>query len=227
MPVLLGKRMNRITRALTAALLIQASSAHAAFFTSDAAFLGANPDLTTLDFEGIAASGSFAAYTPAGFSSPEAAFVLSATFVDSDVPPDLPGNSPSDYLCIACIFGDPLTVIFDSPVDAFGFNLAIGRSGDLVGGGAINISVFDAGGSLLDSRALTVNGLSAFDSFAGFANLGSRISRVRVDLATADPSTDFTAIDNLSFGTTVVPVPAALYLFGTGLLALAGVARRR
>ena len=165
MPVLLGKRMNRITRALTAALLIQASSAHAAFFTSDAAFLGANPDLTTLDFEGIAASGSFAAYTPAGFSSPEAAFVLSATFVDSDVPPDLPGNSPSDYLCIACIFGDPLTVIFDSPMDAFGFNLPIGRSGDLAGGGAANISVNVRKGKL-HVRGVRDEGVAATDTDA-------------------------------------------------------------
>jgi hypothetical protein len=38
---------------------------------------------------------------------------------------------------------------------------------------------------------------------------------------------DFAKVDNIKVTATVVPVPPAVWLFGTGLLGLVGVARRR
>lgn len=216
--------------ALAIALTAVSSAAHAVFYTSDTDFLAANPGLTLQDYEGIAPAGSFATITPTGFSVVGTSYILSSTYIDGDVPPDLPGDSPSDYLCAPCEFGKQVDITFDSPVSAFGFNLAIGRIGDLVGGGALNINLFDTIGTPLDSQSLTVTGLSQIDSYAGFSGFGATISRVTVDLATVNPAIDFTVIDNFSFGTplsTAVPVPAAVWLFGSGLLGMVGVARRR
>jgi len=89
---------------------------------------------------------------------------------------------------------------------------------------AVNDSRYGTGGG--PTITLTSSSLSNFDFFA-FAGTNG---------ATADFSSFFTSFDDLDqmFGDwrttvdmTVVPVPAAVWLFGSGLLGLAGVTRRK
>ena len=74
-------------------------------------------------------------------------------------------------------------------------------------------------GALL-SDTITLDGLVGLETFD--FNWGSLAS---VSWTNVDPSQAL-QLDNISVSTTVVPVPAAVWLFGSGLLGLVGVARR-
>lgn len=58
--------------------------------------------------------------------------------------------------------------------------------------------------------------------FFGFSDVGASITSVEY-FAGAFPGGDATGIDDVRFG--VVPIPSAIWLFGSGLFALIGIAR--
>lgn len=108
-------------------------------------------------------------------------------------------------------------------VDAWSvFSLTSGANYDdtdtLFNGMQFGIGLFSFGGSLysgLDYQNLPPD-LSAVDG--GF---------IYIEQADAAGNTQFLALGRLTETTAVVPVPAAVWLFGSGLLGLIGIARRK
>ena len=85
-------------------------------------------------------------------------------------------------------------------------------SGDIV-----YASIFDAADSLLAMITIDSNMLVDFSAYTG-------ISRLFLD----DNSTGAgIAYDQFSFNTSAVPVPAAVWLFGSGIMGLFGWSRRK
>jgi PEP-CTERM motif len=199
--------------------LALAGAANATLFTAQASFDAANPGLSILTFEGIAApatgkdiSGVFPGVTlsdSTGF--PLAA--LSATFTN----PVFPGAS-SDFVTINH-YEDTLKMVFDTAQQAAGFTVAVGYTGGLVATGPLTFTVLN-GVTVLETDTLTINGLQSFNSFVGYSGLAKGITEI--DIAPAVGSFEFASIDNLKF--TAVPEPSGLFLLASGLALLGGVA---
>ncbi len=87
------------------------------------------------------------------------------------------------------------------------------------------ISAYDDAGSLLDSVALAaVTGPTSQVGLIGDFSFNSATAISRIHMI-SDASNTAALLDNLSFQP--VPVPAAVWLFGSGLMGLVGLARRR
>ena len=65
----------------------------------------------------------------------------------------------------------------------------------------------------------------AYSLFSAVNLLGVSIDTLRIDLGPAGPGP--THIDDIVLNTSVVPVPAAVWLFASGLIGLIGVAKRK
>ncbi len=93
----------------------------------------------------------------------------------------------------------------------------------------IIISVFNRNEVELESYVL--NTLAPIVSPGGINGINEGafrgISRDTFDIAAFRVSNGYVVLDDLTFGTAAVPVPAALWLFGSGLLGLVAVARRK
>ena len=123
---------------------------------------------------------------------------------------DLPPHSGSGVITNDPI--DPIQVNFLGPV--FDVN---GWYADPNG---ITVTAFDAGNNVLD----TFNGAIAYGSDAEFS-VASGTPIAYITISDVGGSPDAEIVDDLSF--TVTPEPGSFLLFGTGLLGLAGVLRRK
>lgn len=195
---------------LLAAGLILGSAANADIYTDRSAFEAANPGLANLDFEGIAAPGTYLQPAP-DFSPYGAAFTSSGSgaavaIADSG----FFFYTPTDVLFVN-LFDGPLEITFSPLVQAAGMDIAIG-----FGGLGATVRVFDSGGGLLESTSFDTEPESVFTTFIGFDNLGD-IGQIVV---TPD-SGGFVMVDNVTYG---IPAPGAAALLGIGGLV---AARRR
>ena len=87
------------------------------------------------------------------------------------------------------------------------------------------ITALDRDGDLLESY--TLNTLAPISTPGGLNEGAFRgISRDTFDIAAFRVSNGFVVLDDLTFHA-AVPVPAALWLFGSGLLGLVAVAKRK
>jgi hypothetical protein len=84
-----------------------------------------------------------------------------------------------------------------------------------------SIEIYDASGSTLLSSDLVTTG-SYQNVYVVSSNGISGFS-----LSSSSQIEGNTAIDNVIVNTSVVPVPAAVWLFGSGLIGLIGIARRK
>ncbi len=110
---------------------------------------------------------------------------------------------------------------FNVPVDAVSIDVISDTTGDE---GAL--LAYDASGTLLDTAVVSLGNPGTFAT--------ATISRPTADIAyilaggypvVSSPPFNVVALDNLQFN--VIPIPPALYLFGSGLLGLVGMARRK
>jgi len=104
-----------------------------------------------------------------------------------------------------------LNIDFSSPVSAVGF-------GTVQFGIIESISIFDINDILIGSFSGVSD--STFDYFGVVATAGEQISRIELN-------GDSHAIQDIQFSYATAPVPAAVWLFGSGLLGLVGMARCR
>lgn len=94
------------------------------------------------------------------------------------------------------------------------------------GAGSTTFEAFDAGGISLGSITMLIadgsnNGETAEDTFFGATN-GGGISRIFIS-----NSSGGIEVDHLQYGASVIPLPAAVWLFGTALIGLVGFGKRK
>lgn len=88
------------------------------------------------------------------------------------------------------------------------------------------LEVYDTNGVvLLSSIVAGYSGTDALETY--FISSISGISGFSISTTSLSTLEGSTAIDNVIVTTTVVPVPAAVWLFGSGLIGLIGFARRK
>lgn len=124
------------------------------------------------------------------------------------------------YVGLDSLYGD-MTFTFDSPVSsvlAF-MNYAAPSPID----GVPSMSIYDTNGNLLETHVLSISTPGATDGgeYWGF-------SQPTADIGSFVLSNSFIVAADLSTATvSAVPVPAASWLFSSGLLGLIGIARRK
>jgi hypothetical protein len=211
------------TRTATITILAVAcisTAANADVFTDSASFDAANPGLPLIDFEGLAAPGTFTGNANEFFSGQG---VLFST-------PNSPGSNtvvngsggdfgfPTSGLT-SNAFAASIQMDFINPVTAVGFDVA---SMDFITSqpGSVTIEVFN-GTTLLATESFVTSSFADFSSFIGFSNLGDITSVLATPVGSA-----FTqlAIDNLSLN--AVPTPGSLAVMGLGLFCAGGRRRR-
>jgi hypothetical protein len=107
-----------------------------------------------------------------------------------------------------------ITFSFASDVNAFGFNFGASNY-------SWTLTAYDGSGSIIESMVISALIDSNNGEFFGIAANGIAYAV----LSNNDPSYDWIFIDN--FTTSAVPVPAAVWLFGSGLLGLIGFTKRK
>ncbi|MGB5259534.1 MAG: VPLPA-CTERM sorting domain-containing protein [Gammaproteobacteria bacterium] len=118
-------------------------------------------------------------------------------------------------------YGVPIVVTFTDPNDALipATTDYVSIRGDTVpASGSATLEAFDVNGALLGSTSANdiAGGLTLTLSIAGIHSI--RLSETVADIA----------FDDLTFNDVApIPLPAAIWLFGSGLLGLIGIARRR
>jgi hypothetical protein len=113
------------------------------------------------------------------------------------------------------VVGGEITFTFDSPIDSFGFYVT-GLQADLVP--QQTVTYFDGSSTVFDFPAANDGG----GAFIGFTDIGKSIASITLNL-----TNDIVAIDDIRYGVSSVPVPAAVWLFGSGLVGLVGASRRK
>ncbi len=125
--------------------------------------------------------------------------------------------------------GYSLTFTADSGFDVVLDSMNMGNWGATIT--VPGITVTDGGGSTLFSATnFLLPGSSTPSSlFFDFGGISANTLILYIDTTGLGGNSDNVGLDNIQFGQSVsaVPVPAAAWLFGSGLIGLVGIARRR
>lgn len=115
--------------------------------------------------------------------------------------------------------GAPIQLTFNSNVSAIGFDVRYNNN-------PVLFQVFDNEDTLLDEYFGSPIQYGAITGYIGLDIGANLISYATISMP-ALPETTSLVIDNVIYQSSAVPVPAAIWLFGSGLLGLVGVARRK
>lgn len=169
--------------------------------TAAAAFDLATGTLSTIDFEfGL----------PVGVMSASGGLIGDASVVCAT--PDLHCYATSP---INVYRNNGATFEFESPINSFGAYF----TGWQLDGQTITIGYSNGGEAVLDMPAGNFAGGTLF---FGFIDVGTSITSITYFAGT--PSSDAVGIDDVRYGN-VVPIPAAVWFFGSGLLSLIGISK--
>ena len=179
-----------------------------------------DPASTVIDFESFTV----------GTSEP---IVINGVTITDDNPLVTSSIQPQEWTQYPGIFegqyfglgiGDRGFVIeFASPVSQFGMGVF---DPNLTGN---ILRALDSNGNVLEQVVSNIDPEfpigptgGVFSTFVGFSRLQLDIQRIELIHVTGD----WLAIDNVTYST-VVPIPSAVWLFGSGLIGLIGIARRK
>ena len=206
--------------------LLLSVSANAAIitYTDEASFLAAlSGPASTLDFD----STSVGTLIPSGNSLGGVTFTYNISGLDMKVVNDFDTTSPNNYLGLddagnldLFIAGDEFSMSFASPVNAIGLYIV---SGDPLLAG--DVSLDTSAGSALNSDVVDVT--LGDGGLAYYIGLMSDTAFTSADLTfDAEAVEKFLySVDDIT--TSVVPIPGAVWLFGSGLLGLISLSKRR
>jgi hypothetical protein len=111
-----------------------------------------------------------------------------------------------------------IVIDFLSPTTAFGFDFDRPTNTET----EVTLNVYaEDDVTLLASETLSL----FFDGFIGFSDLNGIGKATVSSFSVSIPHVTESRIDNVTFG--LIPIPAAIWLFGSGLLGLIGMARRK
>jgi len=209
--------------AAAAILATSTLAAHAdTIFTLVSAFDAASSGLTTITFDGIAPAGGFVdegtsfSIGGASFSSTNYINLNGAAYYPDTYPGSgLPTYNSGGYLLPTIDATTELTISF-APSTAVSID-----TGGLFGPASVPITLSDGFTTTLTAPD-SITGTGALD-FIGFTS-STPITSITIDWPGYP---NFGALDNVSYGTAVTPEPSTFVFLGTGLLGLAGVARRK
>ena len=195
------------------ATVSQASSV--TVYTSRSAWLAATSGVTNIDFNGIAAVGSYVSYGSgpvviggATFTSNDSMFVIDPAYYGFPYPD---GFFNADYNTPNLV-----TIVLPGSYTAVGFDF-----GSLFTGGAsFDVTLGGVGTLTVASTGSTQDGVLGF---AGFIS-SSAFNTVTLSMPDAP---NYNAVDNLAYGGSAVPEPTSLVLMGSGILGLASTLRRK
>jgi hypothetical protein len=207
-------------------MLALSVSANAAIvtYTDETSFLTAlSGPTSTLDFDSTTAG----TLIPSGNSLGGITFTYNIGGLDMKVVDDFDTTSPNNYLGLddagnfdQFIDGDEFTLSFSTPVSAAGMYFITGDpliNGDIhlvtSVGTALNSSIVDI--SLDDGGMAYYIGLISDTAFSSAA----------IQYDAGGGGNFLFNVDDIT--TSAVPIPGAIWLFGSGLLGLIGISRRR
>jgi len=87
--------------------------------------------------------------------------------------------------------------------------------------GIMHLDFYDIDNMFIQSMSVNTNGIYRWDQFHDFKTDGANIGRVVLNNA------GYFVMDDIYFTKAVIPIPPALWLFGTGMLGLIGIARKK
>jgi hypothetical protein len=192
-------------------------------FYTDETLFNASTSTSLIDFESVTTDPSFFV------SSGDTLTVNSVDFytgvsgqpgVCSPGPTGCAGR-PFDSYVYASGLSNPVTITLAGA--GSGFTAVGGIFGGLTNDSSATINVYGSTG-LLSSHSLTVGDIGAGEvhTFLGWTVSGDEI--LTIDF---DATSELEAMDNFRFGTvSAVPIPAAVWLFLSGLLGLVGISRK-
>jgi hypothetical protein len=179
-------------------------------------FDAASSGLTTVTFDGIAPAAGFVD-EGTSFSIGGVSF-SSTNYINLDAPDYYSSNTPYNsggYLLPTSDATTELTISF-APSTAVSID-----TGGLFGPVSVPITLSDGFTTTLTAPD-SITGTGALD-FIGFTS-STPITSITIDWPGYP---NFGALDNVSYGTAVTPEPSTFVFLGTGLLGLAGAARRK
>lgn len=214
----------RLLSVLCTLLLSVSTNAAIITYTDEASFLAAlSGPASTLDFD----STSVGTLIPSGNSLGEVTFTYNISGLDMKVVNDFDTTSPNNYLGLddagnldLFIAGDEFSMSFANPVNAIGLYIV---SGDPLLAG--DVSLDTSAGSALNSDVVDVT--LGDGGLAYYIGLMSDTAFTSADLTfDAEAVEKFLySVDDIT--TSVVPIPGAVWLFGSGLLGLISLSKRR
>ena len=168
-------------------------------------------ELTARPTNGVSLAGLTFGFTINGKPSELAVFGASLPGTTTNVsPPALVGSTQG-----------ALTFNFAQATDFLRFGIAFNSFNTLDPG--LSVQLFDGALNSIGSFAVRTLSTTSFTE-ALFNRSGGQIGRA---VLAFNPNVSTFALDNLSFNSLTVPEPAALFLLGTGLAALAALTRKR